>query len=130
MATAVLTESDHDRLRTEANVWMATVRPDGRPHMVPIWFVWVADKFWIATGIKAVKVNNLRSSPLITVALEDGNRPIVAEGSAVLHDTLAAVPISVMGAFSQKYQWTLSDEPGGVCVIEMTPTKWMRPGGS
>ena len=30
-----------ERLRTEANVWLATMRPDGRPHVSPIWFVWV-----------------------------------------------------------------------------------------
>jgi F420H(2)-dependent biliverdin reductase len=126
----VLSDIEHERLRTEANVWMATVRPDGRPHIVPIWFVWVAEQFWIATGPTAVKVKNLRASPLMSVALEDGNRPIVAEGTVAVHDTLVAVPISVIQAFSRKYEWTLSDEAGGVCVIEMTPTKWMRPGGA
>jgi F420H(2)-dependent biliverdin reductase len=80
----VLSDIEHERLRTEANVWMATVRPDGRPHIVPIWFVWVAEQFWIATGPTAVKVKNLRASPLMSVALEDGNRPIVAEGTVAV----------------------------------------------
>jgi F420H(2)-dependent biliverdin reductase len=124
------TAAELERLLTEANVWMATVRPDGRPHLVPIWFVWVDSKFWIATGRTAVKVNNLRASALMSVALEDGNRPIVAEGPVTLHDTLDAVPTEVAIAFRSKYSWSLSDEAGGLCLIEMTPRKWMRPGGA
>ena len=28
------------RLRTDQIAWLGTVRPDGRPHLVPIWFLW------------------------------------------------------------------------------------------
>ena len=28
----------HHRSETEANIWFATVRADGRPHLVPVWF--------------------------------------------------------------------------------------------
>ena len=31
---------DLQRLETEAIIWLATVRSDGRPHLTPIWFVW------------------------------------------------------------------------------------------
>ena len=27
-------------LREELVVWLSSVRPDGRPHLVPIWFSW------------------------------------------------------------------------------------------
>jgi F420H(2)-dependent biliverdin reductase len=128
--TPLLSPTEQERLSTEANVWMATVRPDGRPHLVPIWFVWVKGQFWIATSPTAVKVNNVRASALMAVALEDGNQPLVAEGTVAIHDTLALVPSEVGSAFSKKYDWTLSEEAGGVCVIAMTPTKWMRPGGA
>jgi predicted pyridoxine 5'-phosphate oxidase superfamily flavin-nucleotide-binding protein len=29
-----------ERLTAEPVIWLGTVRPDGRPHHVPIWFVW------------------------------------------------------------------------------------------
>jgi hypothetical protein len=28
------------RLRHEPIIWLSSVRPDGRPHLVPIWFLW------------------------------------------------------------------------------------------
>jgi len=29
-----------DRLAQEFVVWLSTTRPDGRPHIVPVWFSW------------------------------------------------------------------------------------------
>ncbi|MEI6136703.1 MAG: pyridoxamine 5'-phosphate oxidase family protein [Chloroflexota bacterium] len=31
------------RLRTAMNYWIATTRPDGRPHAAPVWGVWLDD---------------------------------------------------------------------------------------
>ena len=40
-ATAALAEARLDRfLTSEPVVWLSTVRPDGAPHLVPIWFTW------------------------------------------------------------------------------------------
>lgn len=124
-----LTDDEASRLADEPNIWLATVRTDGRPHLTPVWFVWVADRFWVGTYPNAVKTANLRSNPRLSVALEDGNRPLVAEGTVVLHENLTTLPLAVVRAFSKKYDWTLADESGGLVVIEMTPTKWLRPGG-
>jgi hypothetical protein len=30
--------------------WLATVRPDGRPHVMPVWAIWVDDAFYFVTG--------------------------------------------------------------------------------
>ena len=35
------------KLETERNIWLASVRPDGRPHLVPLWFVWCHGKVYI-----------------------------------------------------------------------------------
>ena len=61
------------RLQTEQNLWLATVRPNGTPHLVPIWFVWVAGKIYLCTGADSVKVRNLMQNPQVSIALEDGN---------------------------------------------------------
>ena len=67
------------RLLTERNIWLATTRPSGRPHLIPIWFVWVDERFYICTGGNSVKARNLNATLQATVALEDGNRPLIAE---------------------------------------------------
>ena len=38
------------RLVDARNYWIATTRPDGRPHCRPVWGVWLPDGFWFSTG--------------------------------------------------------------------------------
>ena len=35
------------RLLEAKNYWLCSVRPFGRPHVVPKWGVWVEDKFYL-----------------------------------------------------------------------------------
>jgi F420H(2)-dependent biliverdin reductase len=127
---AALPDGFADRLATEQNIWMATTRPDGRPHVTPVWFVWLQNRFWIGTYPKAVKVTNLRANPAMSACLEDGNRPVVAEGRATIHDDVRGLPLPVIAAFQKKYDWSLADEAGGLVVVEMAVTRWIHPGGA
>src|SRR5206468_2800785 len=67
-------------------LWLATTRPDGRPHLTPIWFRYVEGRFWLCATPDAVKVRNLAARPDCSVALDGIGRPRVAEGHARLHD--------------------------------------------
>lgn len=121
------TNTSLSRLETERNVWLATVRPDGRPHVAPVWFVYVDDRLWIGTGAGSVRVANLRSDPSFSAALEDGNRPLVAEGRARAHE--ARRPGEVVAAFSAKYGWDITvevdDDVGTVVLLELCPHRWL-----
>lgn len=44
-----------ERLTGDANVWIALTRADGRPHLTPIWFVWVEEAIWLCTTRDAVE---------------------------------------------------------------------------
>jgi F420H(2)-dependent biliverdin reductase len=118
------------RLEREANVWLGTVRPDGRPHLVPIWFVFVNDSFWLATGADSVKVTNIRANPSVVVALEAGNRPVVAEGTATIRPR--PFPTPVVAAFERKYDWDISvnEDPdvGLVALVEVAVARWIQGG--
>lgn len=115
------------RLATERNVWLTTVRPDGRPHLVPIWFVFVRERFWIATGAASVKVRNLMANPAVCVSLEGGNEPVVAEGVAHLHPS--PFPDDVVESFMTKFSWdiTTDHDPdvGVVALCEISVTRWL-----
>jgi F420H(2)-dependent biliverdin reductase len=128
-ATNGTNQTSSERFRTEANVWLGTTRADGRPHLVPIWFVWVHQRVWIATDAKSVKVRNIAANPFATVALEDGNKPIVAEGTAVVHRPPFNNPemADVAVEFVRKYEWDIAADSVGPTVIEITPTKWLFP---
>ena len=56
-------------LDAEPVVWLSTVRPDGTPHLVPIWFSWDGESILIASKPHARKVANLRANPRVMLAL-------------------------------------------------------------
>jgi PPOX class probable F420-dependent enzyme len=78
-----------DRLLSqETTVWLSTVRPDGRPHLVPIWFSWDGQRLFVASKPNAVKVRNLRSNPRVMLALGDPDEDF----DVGLVDAVAALP--------------------------------------
>jgi PPOX class probable F420-dependent enzyme len=58
-------------LETEPVVWLATVRPDRRPHIVPVWFWWDDGDLLVFSKPDAVKVGNLRADPHLMLAVGD-----------------------------------------------------------
>jgi len=115
---------DDPRLQTDRNVWLSTTRPNGKPHLIPIWFIWLNERFYICTESKSVKIRNLRHNAGVCVALEDGNKPVIAEGQATLIE--GAFPEDVTKAFISKYNWDISSDPGHHTLIEIVPEKWLK----
>ena len=111
------------RLQTEGNIWLATTRPNGKPHLIPIWFVWLHERAYICTGESSVKVKNLRANPRATIALEDGNRPVIAECLASF--VAQPFPADVMAAFLHKYNWTIATDASYNALIALQPEKWL-----
>lgn len=108
------------RLEQEKNVWLATVRPDGRPHLIPIWFVWFDGFIWIATARDSVKVGNVLANPRVAVALEDGDRPVIIEGRC--EDVSDPARLDALApAFISKFDWDIRqtlDEYGAILAIK------------
>jgi Pyridoxamine 5'-phosphate oxidase len=65
-----------------ATYWLATVRPDGRPHVMPILSVWVNGMLFFATGQGTQKARNLVLNSHCVVAVEQEPLDLVIEGSA------------------------------------------------
>src|SRR5450759_3940313 len=57
------------RLRSELIICLSTVRPDGRPHRVPVWFLWDGATFLIFSQPKDQKLRNLRHNPNVVLSL-------------------------------------------------------------
>jgi general stress protein 26 len=107
------------RLEVARNIWLATVRPDQRPHLVPIWFVVDAGRWYICTGPASVKARNLQANPRVALALEDGDRPFVVEGTARLVTPSAAV----VRKFKEKFDWDITTDTEYGAVFEITVTR-------
>ncbi|MDX2938330.1 pyridoxamine 5'-phosphate oxidase family protein [Streptomyces ipomoeae] len=118
-----------ERLDRENNVWLCTVRPDGSPHVTPVWFVFLRSRWWIGSDGGSVKVRNIEKDPRVSLALEDGRFPVVAEGDAVLHR--APFPADITEAFAVKYGWDVSapHRPGETRVLLEVPVRrWLLAG--
>jgi nitroimidazol reductase NimA-like FMN-containing flavoprotein (pyridoxamine 5'-phosphate oxidase superfamily) len=62
--------------------WIATTRPDGRPHVMAVGIVWDDGKFYLSTGAGTQKGKNLARDPHCMVSLAAPGIDIVAEGEA------------------------------------------------
>ena len=69
-----------ERLEGARNYWMATTRPDGRPHAAPVWGVWVKEALHFGTGRNSVKGRDLAHCPELVVHLESGEDVVILEG--------------------------------------------------
>jgi PPOX class probable F420-dependent enzyme len=70
---------------------IGTVRPDGRPHVAPVWFDMDNDVLVFTTWTDTVKARNLRNNPEVSICVDDENPPfayVQVEGRAEFVDDL------------------------------------------
>jgi len=71
-----------DRLTKTRNYFLITVRGDGRPHMMPVWGVWMDNRFYFSTGKTSVKARNLSKNANCVLSTGDAEEVVIAEGTA------------------------------------------------
>jgi hypothetical protein len=64
------------------NYWVATVTPDGKPHTIPVWGVWVDGVFYHGGGPDTRRGRNLTHNPHMVLHLESGDQVVIIEGRA------------------------------------------------
>jgi len=70
---------------------LATVRADGRPHVVPIWFVLDGDELVFTTGARSVKGRTLRRTGRAALCVDLERSPyayVMVEGEVEISDDL------------------------------------------
>ena len=91
------------RLTRSREYWVASVRPDGRPHVMPVWGAWNQGAFWFSGGLRSRKIVNLKTNPACTVTTENGKEPVIVEGTAEFVDNRALLAI-FLNRLNMKYQ--------------------------
>jgi nitroimidazol reductase NimA-like FMN-containing flavoprotein (pyridoxamine 5'-phosphate oxidase superfamily) len=71
-----------ERLVASHDFWLATTRPDGRPHLMPVWGVWDGAALWFSSANASRKATNLRSAPRCSIATDNAYEPVLLEGDA------------------------------------------------
>lgn len=109
-----------ERLRESRNYWLATTRPDGRPHVTPVWGVWVEGALYVSGIPTARWARNLAANPAIAAHLESGDNVVIVEGMAAEVVTDAALGERIVAAWNAKYG-QFAPEPATDGMIQMRP---------
>ena len=121
--TNTLSDSKRQRLETEKIIWVATTRPDGRPHLTPVWFAWFDEKIYVCIPEKSVKARNLAQTPRVALSLEDGVHPVICEGTA--RPMTEPGPEEVQAIFKAKYNWDYPADGDYGLLVEIEVDKWL-----
>jgi PPOX class probable F420-dependent enzyme len=69
-----------ERLVSSHDYWVATIHPDGRPHVMPVWGVWENGALWFSSSGQSRKTRNLARDPRCTATTDNPLEPVVVEG--------------------------------------------------
>ncbi|MBX9640983.1 MAG: PPOX class F420-dependent oxidoreductase, partial [Mycobacteriaceae bacterium] len=114
-ASIVMTEDEiTDFVNNSRTGTLATIGPDGQPHLTAMWYAVVDGEIWLETKAKSQKAVNLKRDPRVSFLLEDGDtydtlRGVSFEGVAEIvddPDALHRVGVSVW----ERYTGPYSDE--------------------
>lgn len=108
-----------ERLRTSHDYWVATVWPDGRPHLMPVWAVWHDGSLWFSSSKASRKAANLAARPRCTIATDNALEPVVIEGDAQVvsdHPSLQLVLHLENTKYHTDYSIEMLDPAVNVCL--------------
>ena len=76
-----LNRQEVDELLSKEEIcYIATSRPDGRPHVMPIWFIYHEGRIWFETDITTVKFKNIQHNNCVMIVF-GGKSTYIVEGS-------------------------------------------------
>jgi hypothetical protein len=93
------------RLSEAKNYWLSSVRPNGRPHTIPRWGVFLEGKFYYDGSPETRHARNLVANPYVTLHLESGDQAVIAEGiSAPAGKPAPELAEKLAAAYCAKYE--------------------------
>lgn len=74
---------------TLAYLALATVRPDGSPVVVPVWFVTDSEGLLFSTGVDSLKARDMRARPMVAgMVMEEGQHERYVSVRGEAHEVL------------------------------------------
>ena len=71
-----------DRIGKSHNYWLTAVRPDGAPHTMVVWGIWLDGAYYFSTSATSRKARNLQQNPNCVVCNENTEEAVILEGVA------------------------------------------------
>lgn len=117
------------KLEASRNFWVVTASPDGRPHAMPVWGIWLpeSEEFVFSCADDARKARNLRGNPRIAVTVDDTVEVVVVEGTAAEIRTVD-IP-DVIQRYAERYETDPQKQAelvaflADTCAFRVTPER-------
>ena len=61
-----------DFIKSQKILRLATIDPQGNPHIVPVWYDYINDKFFIGTNTRTIKARNIKRNPRVSFCVDVG----------------------------------------------------------
>ena len=109
------------RLESATVYWIASTRPDGRPHVVPRDGIWLDGGLYYGGSPETVHHRNITYNPHVAVHIGDGQEAIIVEGAVEIEKPTEGMAARLSDESFRKYPQYGRLEPsvytGGVSVL-------------
>ncbi len=102
------------------NYWIGTTLPDGRPHIMPVWGVWLNGMLYFGTDRLSRKARNIAANPEIVAHLESGDEAVVIEGVAEEVTNVSTLELYA-DAYDVKYKFRPDTSGAGSLTYVLRP---------
>ncbi len=89
---------------------VCATRSDGRPHVAPVWGVWLDEAFYFETGQQSRKALNLKANPELVLHLDvQGDKEAIMLEETVQKITDPSTLARFAETYNPKYDWHIED---------------------
>ena len=110
-----------EKLTAARTYWLASMRPDGRPHVVPRDGTWIGGALYYGGSAETVHARNVGAAAPVTMHIGDGIEAIIVEGTATIEKPTPTQARELADASFAKYPQYGRMDPtmyeGGVLVL-------------
>ena len=114
-----------NQLKKSRQYWIATTRPDARPHVMVVWALWMDGVLYFSTGKESRKAKNLAANPNCTMCTENAAKAVILEGVVETERNVERIREFVK-RYEKKYDWKLG-EMGENMIALKDPVFLLRP---
>jgi len=113
------------RLKKSRQFWIATTRPDRRPHVMVIWALWLDGKLYFSTGKTSRKARNLAANPNCIMCTEDSAEAVILEGAVESERDVENIR-EILRLYGKKYKFDMSGMADDLLTLK-EPVFYLRP---
>jgi len=100
-----------EQLKHAGKYWLATVKPNEQPHVMPVFGIWSEKTLYFTSGVAARKARNLAQNSHCVITAVGQNLDLIVEGEAVKVRNEAELQ-RVAELYASKYGWRLRVRDG------------------